>query len=106
MNSKHIRSDLNLAWPTAEIAVMGPKGAVEILFRKEIAESDDPAAATEARMEEYRQKFAHPFVAAARGYVDDVIDPRDTRPRLISALDMLAGKRDANPPKKHGNIPL
>ncbi len=106
MNSKHVRGDVNLAWPWAEIAVMGPKGAVEILFRKEIAESDDPAAATEARMEEYRQKFAHPFVAAARGYVDDVIDPRDTRPRLISALDMLAGKRDANPPKKHGNIPL
>ena len=106
MNSKHIRGDMNLAWPAAEIAVMGPKGAVEVLFHKEIAASDDPRAATEAKMEEYRERFAHPYVAAARGYVDDVIDPRDTRPRLISALDMLAGKRDANPPKKHGNIPL
>ena len=106
MNSKHVRGDINLAWPWAEIAVMGPKGAVEILFRKEIAASDDPAVATEARMAEYREKFAHPFVAAARGYVDDVIDPRDTRPRLINALDMLSQKRDTNPPKKHGNIPL
>ena len=106
MNSKHIRGDINLAWPWAEIAVMGPKGAVEILFRREIAASDDPEAATEARMAEYREKFAHPFVAAARGYVDDVIDPRDTRPRLINALDMLSEKRDTNPPKKHGNIPL
>lgn len=106
MNSKHVRGDVNLAWPWAEIAVMGPKGAVEILFRKEIAASDDPVAATQARIAEYREKFAHPFVAAARGYVDDVIDPRDTRPRLISALDMLSEKRDANPPKKHGNIPL
>ena len=106
MNSKHIRGDINLGWPTAEIAVMGPRGAVEILCRKEIASADDPAAATEARMTEYREKFAHPYVAAARGYLDDVIDPRDTRPRLISALDMLADKRDANPPKKHGNLPL
>src|SRR5436189_1489077 len=88
MNSKHIRGDLNLAWPTAEIAVMGPKGAVEILFRKEIAQADDPDAAAEQRIEEYREKFAHPYIAAGRGYVDDVIDPRDTRPRLISALDM------------------
>jgi propionyl-CoA carboxylase beta chain len=106
MSSKHIRGDFNVAWPTAEIAVMGPKGAVEILFRKEIAESDDPAAATDARTEEYRQKFANPYLAAARGYVDDVIDPRDTRPRLIDALESLQGKRDRNPPKKHGNIPL
>ena len=106
MNSKHVRGDINLAWPTAEIAVMGPKGAVEVLFRREIAASDDPEAETEARRAEYREKFAHPYIAAARGYVDDVIDPRDTRPRLISALDMLAEKRDANPPKKHGNIPL
>jgi propionyl-CoA carboxylase beta chain len=106
MNSKHSRGDMNLAWPLAEIAVMGPKGAVEILFRKEIAAADDPEAATEARMAEYREKFAHPFVAAARGYVDDVIDPRDTRPRLINALDMLSEKRDSNPPRKHGNIPL
>ncbi|MDE2974089.1 MAG: acyl-CoA carboxylase subunit beta [Gemmatimonadota bacterium] len=106
MNSKHIRGDINLAWPSAEIAVMGPKGAVEILFRKEIAASDDPEAETEARIAEYSDRFAHPYVAAARGYVDDVIDPRDTRPRLINALDMLAEKRDSNPPKKHGNIPL
>ena len=106
MNSKHIRGDVNFAWPQAEIAVMGPKGAVEILFRKEIAEADDPEAATDARIEEYREKFAHPYIAASRGYVDDVIDPRDTRPRLISALDMLHNKRDENPSKKHGNIPL
>ncbi len=106
MNSKHIRGDVNLAWPTAEIAVMGPKGAVEVLFRKEIAEADDPEAATEAHVAEYRERFAHPYVAAGRGYVDDVIDPRETRPRLINALDMLQNKRDANPVKKHGNIPL
>jgi propionyl-CoA carboxylase beta chain len=106
MNSKHIRGDLNLAWPTAEIAVMGPKGAVEILFRKELTQADDPDAAAEQRIQEYREKFAHPYIAAGRGYVDDVIDPRTTRPRLISALDMLRNKRDSNPPRKHGNIPL
>ena len=106
MSSKHIRGDFNIAWPTAEIAVMGPKGAVEILFRKEISDSDDPAAATEARIEEYREKFAHPYIAAARGYLDDIIDPRDTRPALIDALESLQNKRDKNPPKKHGNIPL
>lgn len=106
MNSKHIRGDVNLAWPQAEIAVMGPKGAVEILFRKEIADADDPEAATDARIEEYREKFAHPYIAASRGYVDDVIDPRETRPRLVSALHMLRDKRDENPAKKHGNIPL
>ena len=106
MSSKHIRSDVNLAWPTAEIAVMGPKGAVEILFKKEIAESKDPQAAMDARVAEYTEKFANPYVAAARGYVDDIIDPRDTRPRLIDALDMLQGKRQSMPRKKHGNIPL
>ena len=106
MNSKHIRGDINLGWPTAEIAVMGPKGAVEILFRREIAAADDPEAATEERMAEYREKFAHPYIAAGRGYLDDIIDPRDTRPRLISALEMLKNKRDENPLKKHGNIPL
>ena len=106
MSSKHIRGDYNVAWPTAEIAVMGPKGAVEILFRKEIAESDDPAKATDEKIEEYRAKFAHPYIAAGRGYLDDIIDPRDTRLRLIEALDTLHGKRDRNPPKKHGNIPL
>jgi propionyl-CoA carboxylase beta subunit len=103
MSSKHIRGDFNVAWPTAEIAVMGPKGAVEILFRKEIAE--DPAAA-EVKIREYREKFANPYIAAGRGYVDDIIDPRDTRPRLIEALETLRTKRDRNPPKKHGNIPL
>src|SRR3954464_8521143 len=106
MSSKHIRGDFNVAWPTAEIAVMGPKGAVEILFRKEINESPDPAAATDAKIEEYRGKFAHPYIAAGRGYVDDIIAPRDTRPRLIDALETLRTKRDRNPPKKHGNIPL
>jgi propionyl-CoA carboxylase beta chain len=106
MSSKHIRGDFNVAWPTAEIAVMGPKGAVEILFRREIQESEDPAAATEAKVQEYTRKLANPYVAAARGFVDDIIDPRDTRPRLIDALEMLRSKRDRNPPKKHGNIPL
>jgi propionyl-CoA carboxylase beta chain len=106
MSSKHIRGDFNVAWPTAEIAVMGPKGAVEILYRKEIADSADPQAATDARVQEYTERFANPYIAAARGYVDDVIDPRDTRPRLIDALDALRGKRDRNPAKKHGNLPL
>jgi propionyl-CoA carboxylase beta chain len=106
MNSKHIRGDVNLAWPQAEIAVMGPKGAVEVLFRREIESAVDPAAATERRIQEYREKFANPYIAAARGYVDDVIDPRETRPRLVSALDMLRDKRDENPTRKHGNIPL
>ena len=106
MSSKHIRGDVNLAWPTAEIAVMGPKGAVEILFRREIAEAEDPQRAMDERAAEYTAKFANPYVAAARGYVDDIIDPRDTRPRLIDALDTLVAKRDRNPPRKHGNIPL
>jgi propionyl-CoA carboxylase beta chain len=106
MSSKHIRGDFNVAWPTAEIAVMGPKGAVEILFRKEIAESADPVAATDAKIADYRDKFAHPYIAAGRGYVDDIIDPRDTRPMLINALETLRTKRDRNPAKKHGNIPL
>jgi propionyl-CoA carboxylase beta chain len=106
MSSKHIRGDVNLAWPTAEIAVMGPKGAVEILFKEEIARAEDPAAATARLIEEYTRQFAHPYAAAERGYIDDVIDPRDTRPRLIDALRMLETKRDRNPPKKHGNLPL
>lgn len=106
MSSKHIRGDYNIAWPTAEIAVMGPKGAVEILYKKEIAEADNPQEAMDARVAEYTEKFANPYIAAARGYVDDVIDPRDTRPKLIDALEALAGKRDRNPPKKHGNLPL
>jgi propionyl-CoA carboxylase beta chain len=106
MSSKHIRGDLNLAWPGAEIAVMGSKGAVEILFKKDIDAAPDPAAALDARVREYEEKFANPYIAAARGYVDDVIDPRDTRRRLVEALTVLRGKRDKNPPRKHGNIPL
>jgi propionyl-CoA carboxylase beta chain len=106
MNSKHVRADLNFAWPSAEIAVMGPKGAVEILFKKEIAEADDVEASTKAREQEYREQFAHPYEAAARGYIDDVIDPRETRARLINGLDMLRNKKDDNPWKKHANMPL
>jgi len=106
MSSKHIRGDFNVAWPSAEIAVMGPKGAVDILFRKEISEAPDPQAAMDERVAEYTAKFANPYVAASRGYVDDIIDPRETRPRLIDALDTLQTKRDRNPPKKHGNLPL
>jgi propionyl-CoA carboxylase beta chain len=106
MSSKHIRGDFNVAWPTAEIAVMGPKGAVEILFRREIAESPDTSRSIDERVAEYTEKFANPYVAASRGYLDDIIDPRETRPRLIDALDTLIAKRDRNPPRKHGNIPL
>ncbi len=106
MSSKHIRGDLNFAWPTAEIAVMGPKGAVEILYRREIAEAEDPEERTAELETQFRDKFANPYLAAARGYVDDVIDPRQTRARLISGLEMLANKGDRNPTKKHGNIPL
>src|SRR5438477_597720 len=106
MSSKHIRGDYNVAWPTGEIAVMGPKGAVEILFRKEINNSSDAQRATESKIDEYREKFAHPYIAAGRGYLDDIIDPRDTRPRLIGTLETLRTKRDKNPAKKHGNIPL
>jgi propionyl-CoA carboxylase beta chain len=106
MNSKHVGGDFNLGWPTAEIAVMGPKGAAEILFRREIAAADDSDAKLSELESEYREKFAHPYLAAARGYLDDIIDPRETRPRLISALETLLTKRDAMPAKKHGNIPL
>ncbi len=106
MNSKHIRSDLNLAWPTAEIAVMGPDGAVNIIFRRELAEADDPVQRKNELVQDYRERFANPYVAASRGFIDDVIVPSDTRPRLINALEMLQNKRDSNPPKKHGNIPL
>jgi propionyl-CoA carboxylase beta chain len=106
MSSKHIRGDLNLAWPSAEIAVMGPKGAVEILYKDDIAGATDPEATLRHRIDEYTRAFAHPYKAAARGFVDDVIDPRDTRPRLIDGLRMLSTKRDSNPKKKHGNIPL
>jgi propionyl-CoA carboxylase beta chain len=106
MSSKHIRGDLNLAWPTAEIAVMGPDGAVNIIFRRELAEAVDPVAKKAELVAMYREKFANPYVAASRGYIDDVIAPSETRPRLINALEMLRNKRDSNPPKKHGNIPL
>ncbi|MGD8735905.1 MAG: carboxyl transferase domain-containing protein, partial [Anaerolineae bacterium] len=106
MSSKHIRGDISYAWPSAEIAVMGPDGAVNIIFRKEIAAADDPEAERARLVEEYRDTFANPYVAAARGYIDDVIEPHETRPRLIEALQMLQNKRDTNPPKKHGNIPL
>ncbi len=106
MSSKHIRGDISYAWPTSEIAVMGPKGAVNIIFRKEIAAAEDPVAERERRVEEYREQFANPYVAASRGYVDDIIEPQQTRPRIIEALRVLENKRDANPPKKHGNIPL
>ncbi len=106
MSSKHIRGDISYAWPSAEIAVMGPEGAVNIIFRRQIAEADDPEAERDRLVEEYRERFANPYVAAARGYIDDVIEPRETRPRLIEALQTLQNKRDTNPPKKHGNIPL
>src|SRR5213083_1663200 len=106
MSSKHIRADFNLAWPTAEIAVMGPEGAVNILYRREMDAAADPGAFKDAKTREYREKFANPYIAAERGYVDEVILPRDTRPRLAAGLAVIATKRDQNPPRKHGNIPL
>jgi propionyl-CoA carboxylase beta chain len=106
MSSKHLRGDVNLAYPTAEIAVMGPEGAVNILYGKEIAGVKDPTALRKEKVAEYEETFANPFVAARKGYVDDVIEPRTTRRRLIRALDLLQNKRDFVPPKKHGNIPL
>jgi propionyl-CoA carboxylase beta chain len=123
MSSKHIRTDLNLAWPTAEIAVMGPEGAVNVVYGREFERVVAEAAANEGplteerkaevlaairaeKVEEFREQFANPYVAAERGYVDAVILPRETRRRLITALEMLDGKREKNPPKKHGNIPL
>jgi propionyl-CoA carboxylase beta chain len=106
MSSKHIRGDMNFAWPTAEIAVMGAAGAVNIIFKDQIARATDPAAEQRRLVAEYEAEFNNPYVAAARGYIDDVIAPSETRPRLIRALEMLADKRDTNPRKKHGNIPL
>jgi propionyl-CoA carboxylase beta chain len=106
MASKHIRTDLNLAYPTAEIAVMGPEGAVNILYRRELAGAQDPEAARAQKVEEFRRKFANPYVAADRGFVDEVIEPRHTRRKIIAGLDMTRTKRDKNPSKKHGNIPL
>ncbi|HVL48126.1 MAG TPA: acyl-CoA carboxylase subunit beta [Candidatus Thermoplasmatota archaeon] len=106
MCSKHVRSDYNVAWPTAEIAVMGPEGAVNILYRKELAEAKDPAAKRAELVRQYRETFANPYVAAEKGYIDDVIEPQDTRAVLIDALQSLASKRVERPPRKHGNIPL
>jgi propionyl-CoA carboxylase beta chain len=106
MSSKHLRADLNLAWPTAEIAVMGAEGAVGVLYRREIEAAADPAAERTSRAAAYRERFANPYVAAGRGFIDEVILPRQTRPKLIAALGALETKRDRNPPKKHGNIPL
>jgi propionyl-CoA carboxylase beta chain len=106
MSSKHIRGDVNYAWPSAEIAVMGPKGAVEIIFRKEIEAEEDKQKAIDQKVTEYREKFANPYIAAERGYVDEIIDPQETRPKLIRSLEMLDTKVDRNPRKKHGNIPL
>ncbi len=106
MNSKHIRGDFNFAWPSAEIAVMGPKGAVEIIFKKEISKAADPEAELEKKLKEYIDKFANPYIAAERGYLDDVINPKDTKIKLINAFRLLKTKVDKNPPKKHGNIPL
>jgi len=106
MSSKHIRGDMNLAWPTAEIAVMGARGAVNIIYKEAIANADDPVAESMRLVAEYEEEYSNPYIAASRGYVDDVIRPSETRPRLIRALEMLADKRDTNPRKKHGNIPL
>jgi propionyl-CoA carboxylase beta chain len=106
MNSKHVRGDMNFAWPTAEIAVMGPKGAAEIIFKREIEKATDREKALAEKESEYREKFANPYMAASRGYVDAIIEPKETRPRLIRAFAILASKVDTNPRKKHGNIPL
>ncbi len=106
MASKHIRADVNFAYPTAEIAVMGPQGAVEILFRRELAEAENAEEFKQQKTDEFRAKFANPFIAAERGFIDAVINPRETRKKLILALEMASKKRDSNPPKKHGNIPL
>jgi len=106
MNAKHINCDINYAWPTAEIAVLGAKGAAEIIYQKELKKAEDPEALLEERMEEYRRKFINPFMAAKRGYIDDVIFPRDTRHKLIRTLQFLESKRAGRPDRKHGNIPL
>ncbi|MCD6298340.1 MAG: methylmalonyl-CoA carboxyltransferase, partial [Deltaproteobacteria bacterium] len=106
MNAKHIGADINYAWPTAEIAVLGPRGAAEIIYRREIQSSEDPAGALAEKEAVYRETFLNPFLAAKRGYVDDVIFPRKTRSRLIRSLQVLEGKEIESPSKKHGNIPL
>lgn len=106
MGSKHLGADFVFAWPTAEIAVMGPEGAANIIFRKEIAKAENPEEFRRQKIQEYREKFANPYVAAARGYIDDVIDPAETRAKIVMALEALENKRVKLPPKKHGNIPL
>ncbi|MCK5597264.1 MAG: methylmalonyl-CoA carboxyltransferase, partial [Candidatus Eisenbacteria sp.] len=106
MSSKHIRGDVNLAWPTSEIAVMGAEGAANVLYRRELKAADDPAKLRKELTDEFLETFGSPYVAAAAGFLDTVIKPRDTRPVIIDSLRMLANKRDSNPPKKHGNIPL
>ena len=106
MASKHIRADVNLAFPTAEIAVMGPEGAVNIVYRREIQQAEDPAALRKAFVDEYKAKFANPYKAAELGFIDEVIHPRRLRARLFASLELLRDKRDKNPPRKHGNIPL
>jgi acetyl-CoA carboxylase carboxyltransferase component len=106
MSSKHIRADFNFAWPTAEVAVMGPEGAVNIVSRKELDLADDPDARRAELIEDYRERFANPYTAAERGYVDEVIEPRRTRPMLIDALETCLTKREPRPQRKHGNIPL
>ena len=106
MGSKHLRGDINYAWPSAEIAVMGPEGAVNIINRRQIADSENPEAQREELVENYKNQFANPYIAANRGYIDDVINPSETREKIISSLEMLENKIDSIPPKKHGNIPL
>ncbi|HTK94958.1 MAG TPA: carboxyl transferase domain-containing protein, partial [Terriglobales bacterium] len=106
MASKHIRTDVNYAWPTAEVAVMGPEGAVDIVYKRELEKAKNKKEERARLIEQFKEKFANPYVAAERGYVDAVISPRETRKKLIDALEMLGTKRDKNPPKKHGNIPL
>ena len=106
MSSKHIRTDVNFAWPSAEIAVMGPEGAVNILYKRELEAAEDPSALRANKVAEFREKFASPYVAASRGFIDEIIRPRQTRAKLVAALASLETKRDKNPAKKHGNIPL
>ena len=106
MASKHIRTDVNFAWPSAEIAVMGAEGAVGILYRRELNDAQDKESVRNSRVLELQDKFANPYIAAERGFVDEVIEPAQTRPKLIRALSLLENKRDTNPPRKHGNIPL
>jgi len=106
LGSKHIRADVNLAWPSAEIAVMGPDAAINIIFRNEIAKAKDTVAEKRKLVKEYREKFSNPYIAAGRGYVDDVIEPSETREVLIKYLESVKTKREARPPRKHGNIPL